>query len=261
MVKELLCFDWCGKMAHFRKFYSTASAFTHTLPPRTTTLGLIAAIIGMEKDTYYEVLDKLLIGTQIIAPSRKIFQKFNYLKIASDSINLYAGIAPNRTQTSVELIVPPNIRKEDIGFRIYVGIKEEGNVHFEKLKSFLQANYHIYGISLGSANLLGYLKNAQTDIKFTAITDTEAAILLHTSALVEQITLGNNANTTIEQDNVPLKMQMNAPGSIKNKTRMALKVASIVYPLDGKAMQITPKDATNMLSVNLYNNAINVALL
>ena len=50
-------FDIESKYAHFRKVYTNSSSLTYSVPPRTTLEGIIAAILGYERDTYYKMLD------------------------------------------------------------------------------------------------------------------------------------------------------------------------------------------------------------
>ena len=54
---KLLIFDIIGKFAHFRKYYSNSSALSFGAPPRTTICGMVAAILGMEKDSYYSIMN------------------------------------------------------------------------------------------------------------------------------------------------------------------------------------------------------------
>ena len=50
---DLLVFDISGKFAHFRKYYTNSSSLTYLVPPRTSIYGLIAGILGLERDSYY----------------------------------------------------------------------------------------------------------------------------------------------------------------------------------------------------------------
>jgi CRISPR-associated protein Cas5h len=82
---EVLSIDIGGKFAHFRKYYGNNTALSHTIPPRTTIMGMLAAIMGRERDSYYEdfASDKIRIGVQILTPLKKTFHRLNLLKIGS----------------------------------------------------------------------------------------------------------------------------------------------------------------------------------
>src|SRR5690625_3930096 len=46
----LLSFHWKAKYGHFLRAEANVSALTYPLPPRTAVLGLLAAVLGLEKD-------------------------------------------------------------------------------------------------------------------------------------------------------------------------------------------------------------------
>jgi len=52
---KLLIFDWKGRMGHFRKLDTNSSSLTYSFPSRTTIAGMIAGVLGYEKDSYYEL--------------------------------------------------------------------------------------------------------------------------------------------------------------------------------------------------------------
>ncbi|NLA44693.1 MAG: CRISPR-associated protein Cas5, partial [Candidatus Cloacimonetes bacterium] len=56
-----------GKFAHFRKFYTNASSLTYMLPPRTTVCGLLASMLQIPRDNYYDLMssDKLGIAVSL----------------------------------------------------------------------------------------------------------------------------------------------------------------------------------------------------
>ncbi|MFQ6061523.1 MAG: CRISPR-associated protein Cas5, partial [Thermoplasmata archaeon] len=79
---SMLIFDIRGRMAHFRKFYTNSSSLSYDFPPRTVICGLIAGILGMPKDSYYEdfSLNRCRIGVAIGSPLRKIVQTVNFIR-------------------------------------------------------------------------------------------------------------------------------------------------------------------------------------
>ncbi len=52
------------------------------MPPRTTIEGMVAALLGLERDSYYELLssEKLHIAVRKIGKSKKIMQSLNYIR-------------------------------------------------------------------------------------------------------------------------------------------------------------------------------------
>lgn len=82
---KMIIFDLYGRFAHFRKFYTNSSSLSYSVPPRTTIEGIIAALLGYERDSYYDLLDvdKLNVAVRKIGESRKVMQSLNYIKADS----------------------------------------------------------------------------------------------------------------------------------------------------------------------------------
>jgi CRISPR-associated protein Cas5h len=262
-MQHLLCFDWCGKMAHFRKFYANSSALSYSIPPRTTVLGLLAAILGLERDTYYDTIDQWLIGIETLSPVRKIFQKFNYLKF-NDSVKLdeFAGIADNRTQISTELLLPTNLRTDLVRFRIYVGVLDANDENFAQLQQQLANNNSVYGVSLGTANLLAHIENYQNNINFEHLSvDNETSVTIKTAMRTSQITLADNWNdVTLEQDVFPLRLKL-ADAQSSTKTRIASEIDTLIYPLHGKPVNVYCQHTNHLYNILLNQQKFTIALL
>lgn len=115
---KVLIFDLIGKMAHFRKYYTNSSSLSYYFPPRTTINGLIAGIIGLKRDTYYEIFskDKAFVSVAIKSKLRKIMQVVNYIWAENPKqLNLSAG---QHTQIPVEIVLPEDLNSM-IVYRIF----------------------------------------------------------------------------------------------------------------------------------------------
>ena len=264
MIKEIISFDLCGKMAHFRKFYASSSALSHTIPPKTTILGIIAATLGLERDSYYNDFDDWLISIQIISPIKKIFQKFNYLKVENNvNFNIeneYSDVNGfgNRTQISVELVTPQNIRQEVVKYRIFIGVKNTENKHFQNFKKCLKNKTSEYGVSLGTANFIGYFENYIENYLFSQIQQNK--ISLKTIAITENIELhDNNAELIVEQDIFPIKMNLQK-GKNEN-TRIASETKSLIYPLNGTSMILRVNNNEGLYKIINQIEETNIALI
>lgn len=157
---EILSFDLVGKFAHFRKYYSNSTALSFTIPPRTTLIGMLAAILGKEKDSYYEEFssDKIRITLAVKSPLKKSFHRLNFLKIVAKSTENFRGIN-GRIQTPFEIVQPVDIRKESICFRIYVTCSEDGISTYNQLKKALLTKEKIFNTSLGIAPFSASIEN------------------------------------------------------------------------------------------------------
>lgn len=274
-MKELLSFDWCGKMAHFRKFYSNASALSHTIPPRTTILGLLASIAGIERDKYYfgtenEVFNSLKIGVQLIHPVRKITQKFNYLKVVKEGaseesiaselkdIYIFRGYG-NRKQVSTELIVPYNIREINaiVKYKIFVGFPDDQNPVFERMKENLQREYYPFGICLGTANMLGYIEwtNGKESISYERANYTTEYIEMATAIEESLVTsIDRNYNFSIEHDLFPASFTM----SKELNSRVANETKTLLYSTDGQPLRVIMNNSDSIYFLPQLNQFINL---
>lgn len=149
---KFIIFDISGEFAHFRKFNTTTSPLTYPVPPRTTLAGMLGAIIGIDRFSFYEIFsrEKAFIAVQIIKPIRKTSHAFNLV----DTKRSFFNIA-NRTQIEFELI-------QNAHYRIFVSVLDK------KIYSLLNKN-----ISLNQTYFTPYLGLSQFTAKTEFITESE----------------------------------------------------------------------------------------
>jgi CRISPR-associated protein Cas5h len=147
MIMDIIIFEISGKFAHFRKFYTNSSSLSYSVPSRTTVEGIIAAILGLERDTYYEKLslDNCKIAIEKVNKTRKINQSLNYIKVKSS--NDFKKIK-NHTQIPIEIIAS----EKKVKYRIYISHTDEEIM--EELEERLKSETPIYPIFLGAANYI-----------------------------------------------------------------------------------------------------------
>lgn len=126
---QLLVFDIASEYGHFRKFNTTTSPLTYSIPTRPAVVGMLGAIVGVEREIaagkFREGItpvaelfpkSKASIAIQILNPVKKVNIAFNLLdteKAASSFFNI-----KQRTQIEFELLKEP-------AFRIYLNLKDE----------------------------------------------------------------------------------------------------------------------------------------
>lgn len=169
--KELLIFDISSEYGHFRKFNTTTSPLTYSVPTRPAIAGLIGSIIGIERETgpnkYKEgavPLPELLsrqdasIAVQLLAPVKKTNIGFNLVSTKNfrDYFNINDKDAKGsikdtyrRTQIEFELLKNPS-------FRIFISWQNQGL--FQKLIESVKQNITHFTPYLGLSQFTAQLK-------------------------------------------------------------------------------------------------------
>ncbi|MDA8235415.1 MAG: type I-B CRISPR-associated protein Cas5b [Clostridia bacterium] len=149
---KLLVFNLTGPMAHFRKFYTNSSSLSYPIPPRTTLVGLIAGVLGRERDSYYEEFstESCYLAVSKVSQTRSIMQTVNYMKITTPK---HFSSPEDHTQIPFEILVG---REGDVVFQIYFHHRDPQIM--EELARMVQNNQAVYPPYLGNANFLGKLE-------------------------------------------------------------------------------------------------------
>ena len=113
-----LVFDVRGEWAHFRRYYTTTSPLTFPAPPRTTIIGLLGAILGIDKDQNPESFapDKCHVAICILNPIQTFRLKENWRQGASGPEAFATARVP------IELVRNP-------GYRIFVQHSDTNLLH------------------------------------------------------------------------------------------------------------------------------------
>lgn len=125
---QILVFDIRSEYGHFRKFNTTTSPLTYSIPTRPAVTGLLGAMLGIEREfasgkfpdgrlSVAEIFSKENAGiaVQIMHPVKKTSIAFNLLgteKTAASFFNI-----KQRTQIEFELLKHPH-------FRIFISLKD-----------------------------------------------------------------------------------------------------------------------------------------
>ncbi|MBN1340589.1 MAG: CRISPR-associated protein Cas5 [Bacteroidales bacterium] len=155
---QVLSFDIEGKFAHFRKYFANNTAFSFSLPPRTTITGIIAGAIGIKKDSYYENFSSqnLKIGINILTPVKKTFHRLNFLMVKGDSD--FRG-RQKHIQTPFEIVSGINPQTDMVKYRIFLAPSDNGTTTYEDIRSVFLSNKFMYSPTLGTANFIARFLN------------------------------------------------------------------------------------------------------
>ena len=152
---ELIVFDLEGKFAHFRKYYTNSSSLTYYFPPRTTIIGLIAGIIGLKRDSYYDVFskEKAYIGISIKSKIKKIMETVNY--IWAENISELNLSKRQHTQIPIEILTPLDFN-DSIRYRIY--FYHNDKEIYKKVYELVKENKTIYPPYFGISEFIAKIE-------------------------------------------------------------------------------------------------------
>jgi CRISPR-associated protein Cas5h len=159
----LLIFDLTGAFAMFRKFYTNSSSLSYPFPPRTTVAGLIAGLLGYERDSYSEDLgpEQCDIAVSVRVPIRRVMQTVNYVMTEARSsvwarnTGGFDGSAGG-IQTPVEWVFPA-LGEPRLQYRIFVHHRDPAFA--ERLSGTLRDGSYVYSPYLGMSECLGQVEH------------------------------------------------------------------------------------------------------
>lgn len=147
---DLITLELQGKFAHFRKYYGNNTALSYALPPRTTLTGILAALLGRERDSYYREMaaSHLRIGIGIVHPVKKSFHRLNNLMIKGGG-DFRGRLGP--VQTPYEMVTAWDLRTGLVVYRVFLSAYENGEAILAEIAKRLEKKDYTYNLSLGPA--------------------------------------------------------------------------------------------------------------
>jgi CRISPR-associated protein Cas5h len=219
---EIITFNLVGKFAHFKKYFSNSTALTYSIPPRTTIIGIVAAIMGYPRDTYYEELSKsnLYIAIGINNALKKSFHRVNNLMVKERNWNDFMG-RKLHTQSPLEIITADNLLNNNIQYKIFLHAVEPD--FRNRLKQKLVLKNHVYNISMGVAQFSASIQNINFVEGFEESANDE--LITFDSAVssncISQICFDNERDYDfVEEDLIPVDFVANHNRALKDLRRV-----------------------------------------
>ncbi|WP_128905475.1 type I-B CRISPR-associated protein Cas5b [Halorubrum amylolyticum] len=173
-----LSFTVRGPWGHFRRIEGNVVKQTYRIIPRTTVSGLIAGILGLERDSYYELFapDRSAIAVEPVREIRTMNMPMNTLSTADGNLQSLNG----RGKISVKLPDPTALRQQhnyevlvDPAYRIDVALSDAAR--YRELRSHLESGTSHYVPSLGLSEHLGEIEyHGEFDIESVPSEETSA---------------------------------------------------------------------------------------
>lgn len=234
---EVTTFRLVGKQAHFRKFYGTNTAMSYYLPPRTTLMGVLAARIGLAKESYHELLhsDRIRLGVASTGALRKSFHRVNNLKVKS--VGDFRG-REGHQQTPLELVTAPDIRHGEVSYRVYVAAADPTDAAtYERVKAALtEAPPGAFACCLGAAFCTGSIR----DVCSGPATPIEAGtpLALRSAVKVDDVAgFDDFESRRVEAQGLYLEEEI-FPLDYAADSRRTSAVARVIYPTGPTALRV-----------------------
>jgi len=182
-----LSFEVRGPWGHFRRIEGNIVKQTYRIVPRTTVAGLIAAMLGIDRDHYYDLFapNTSAIAIEPVRELRTMNMPMNTLSTAAGDLT---SLNP-RGKISVKLPNPTKLRQQhnyevlvDPAYRIDVALADDER--YEQLKRSLEAGESHYVPSLG---LSEYHAQVEYTGEFDIMGDSSSGIIAVDSAVPNAI--------------------------------------------------------------------------
>jgi CRISPR-associated protein Cas5h len=258
---EILCFNIKGKFAHFRKYYANNTAFSFSIPPRTTMMGIVAAAMGWEKDKYYKKLssENIHFAIRVLSPLKKSFQRLNFLSIKnlgdlSKKLDSDFRGKGGRIQTPFEVVTGLDLRKDEVEYQIFVKSAISGNELFDEIKLHFLNDKPVFNISLGIANFSAAISDVIVLNDCFPEEPTDDFLQIYSAIPSEKVVDLNFENENsdynfIEEDLLPAEFIGNDNRELKKMNRLLFSVTDL--PLSVKLSCGFYKIKTNVEEINI----------
>jgi CRISPR-associated protein Cas5h len=147
-----LSFTVRGPWGHFRRVEGNVVKQTYRIIPRTTVAGLVAAILGLDRDSYYDFF-----GPQSSAIAIEPVRKIRTVNMPMNTLSTADGDLQSlntRGKISVRLPDPSKLRQQhnyevlvDPAYRVDIALEDQEQ--YRKLQQMLEAGESHYVPSLG----------------------------------------------------------------------------------------------------------------
>lgn len=235
---KTLCFRFYGDMGHFRQYFTTTSPITFSLIPPTSIMGVLGAILGLDRedDTYYKILleAKTRVGAGILGLVKKKSFGINLINTKGDFwVPTSRNSSGPRTPTRFEFVIKPN-------YLIFVTMENEELLG--KLAQMVKEHRSCYSTSMGLAWLLA-------DFQFICF---EEAEIMHD--IKEHLPISSAVPISLLQQKDSIKVE-NGISYCKERfvkcfsaDRVPQDYIDAIFPINGKTALLKPQEVYKLRS-------------
>lgn len=158
-------------------------------------MGIVAAAMGLPKDSYYEEFasERINFGIRVLNPLKKSFHRLNFLSVKSVgdfSKNWSSDLRGEngRIQTPFEVVTGWDMGKNEVIYQIFISATELGKENFEQIKNHFLNKDPVYNVSLGIANFNAHIYDVDLveEARISGIA-TEDLTLIHSAVPAKMV--------------------------------------------------------------------------
>lgn len=210
--KEILIFDISSEYGHFRKYNTTTSPLTYSIPTRTAIAGVLGAVLGMEREISDGVYPE---GT---VPVQEFFSKANSdiavqilnpviketvaINLINTKKSFYDLTKAGRTQIEFELL-------KNSKYRIFLSLHDNEQVFNELAERIKETKHHFLpylGLAQFTANL-DYVDTVKADfVENAERLFIEIITAVNLSKLNDENPIEFNYSAMYSANNMPMEM-------------------------------------------------------
>ncbi|QSG06007.1 type I-B CRISPR-associated protein Cas5b [Halapricum desulfuricans] len=240
--RRCLSFTVDGPWAHFRRIDTTTDKQTYRVMPRTTVAGLIAAILGRARDSYYETFDadSSAIAIEPTQPVRTMQVPMLTLPTTENEIQQADGVS-GKTLVPPEVLEAKRQRRSfeylrDAAFRVHVVLTDDS--FEEELADRLGINGDgprpVYTPYLGKSECLAEVR----DVEENTVEAVESADTI--DSIVPEDLISPQPGVSYSIERTPQYMTWDGDG------RKTTQFLSYAYPPDGDSVQVSGVPASQV---------------
>lgn len=204
-IKEIIYFQLSGKFAHFRKFYTNSSSLSYSVPPRTALTGLLASILKIPRDNYYDIFapDKIKFSVNVDKDSKikKVTQSLNYIHYKYYKMLVGKSGKFQHSQCKFELLTSKNHK---IKYNVYIALLSS-NEKLKRLQEKLKNRNFGYGLYLGQrpfhADISKFRIIPKDKVKF--LSESEFIDSYITTDRIKELDITRNPEASLLRERMP----------------------------------------------------------
>lgn len=242
--KDILIFDISGEYGHFRKYNTTTSPLTYSIPTRTAISGILGAILGMERELRDGVfpdgatpVQKFFskknadIAIQIINPVKKVNIGFNLINTKASFYDLTKS---GRTQIEFELL-------KDAKYRLYLSMSDTDK--FDELTERIINKNHHFTPYLGLAQFTAkveFVQKSTGTIQPPSNGYVNIITAINMSKLIGDTPINFFSEYFYSANNMPVEM---------NRDREVQEYSEILIEKNGKPIPVRIAEYVNLKNI------------